>query len=215
MTTMSSNMKWRLFYVVVLLAALTASFWTSLVLADHVIFSGMHPEGQEGVSASDGKYRNYIVWKWAVEGRDVRWRATSRLRSDVRAVIGKFKTGNLSDLRWTYTEGQDWDIDFFEGTCRGDDARALFTEWEPDSDRNARYIEKVRVCVNRSVNWATDARQATIAHEIGHFYGLDEQYIDQDTDGDGQPENTCNPSKSKTIMDGNKEIRTSVSTFLD
>ena len=90
---MNSNMRWRLFYVVVLLAVLAASFLTSLVLADHVIFSGMHPtEAQEGVSASDGKYRNYIVWKWAVEGRDIRWRATSRLRSDVRTVIGKFET---------------------------------------------------------------------------------------------------------------------------
>ncbi len=208
---MNSN-KRRSFYIVLLPIALIASFWVGLVLADHVVFSGMHPEGQKGVSASDGKYRNYIVLKWAVEGRDIRWRATSRLRNDVRTVIGKFETGNLADLRWTYTEGQDWDIDFHEGTCDGLDARALFTQWEPDRDRNARYIEKVRVCVNRSVNWATDARQGTIAHEIGHFYGLDEQYIDRDTDGDGQPEHTCNPSKTKTIMDGNKEIRTSTTT---
>lgn len=69
--------------------------------------------------------------------------------------------------------------------------------WAVDSTRNGRYIDYMRVWVNTRDNAFTySGMRATIAHEVGHVYGLDEAYLHD-------PLYACNPAIT-SIMDGLK-----------
>ena len=62
--------------------------------------------------------------------------------------------------------------------------------WEDDTTRGARYWKTIEICINNTSLYSpADSVVAVIAHELGHLYGLHEQYNDEVSPP------VCNPSQ--------------------
>ena len=79
--------------------------------------------------------------------------------------------------------------------CSAGAAGCVSPTWTVDSYRHGRYLNYVRIWVNTRDNAFTySGMRATVAHEVGHVYGLDEAYLHD-------PLYACNPAIT-SIMDG-------------
>ena len=77
------------------------------------------------------------------------------------------------------TSASDHDMRIFLGDCI--ELRGLYNveAWHTDTRRLARYWDKATICVNNDDKFVTrDVILATISHELGHAYSLNEVYFD-------------------------------------
>lgn len=105
-------------------------------------------------------------------------------------------------LLWQYTGDEvNAEVRFYYYQCPTDPSyRACMIPitWQnrdpygtPSYPENASYMDKVNIWINPNKEWPTPTRVAQITHEIGHVYGLGEQYIEPDM---------CNPDV-RSIME--------------
>ena len=77
--------------LVVALVVITAVA-VGVILANHFEYAVEHPESE--IESLDG-YENWIMYNWAVENKDVVWKADPAIRADVITAIS----------HWTETRG--------------------------------------------------------------------------------------------------------------
>ena len=71
-----------------LLAVLGLLIGVGIVFADHFTYHVENPQGE--ISTLDG-YENWIMYNWAVENKDVVWKADSAVRADVAEAISHWE----------------------------------------------------------------------------------------------------------------------------
>lgn len=168
-------MRWAL--VVALVVIATAA--VGVILANHFEYAVEHPESE--IESLDG-YENWIMYNWAVENKNIVWKADAAIENDVAESIGNWEDV-FSDLGWaTSTSANDVNVDFVHRDCKGPPGKISVSPnrsaWAQVGDAN--YLDKVTICVNSNeqfVNTSShNGRVATISHEIGHVYGLEDRY---------------------------------------
>ena len=155
---------------------------------------------------------NHIMWNWAREDASIVWYADPQIRDEVALTI-KSWTDAIGELRWTeYVPGDDnatINLTFNYQNCGGrtgylDIAQARFWRSFPGHEEGAgaNYMDDPVICIDDTTNFETKTHKAirgTIAHEIGHVYGLNERYL-HPTPTPGVPPKFCNDAEV-TIMD--------------
>ena len=125
------------------------------------------------------------------------WQADSSLRADVVSAIGDWTT-EIPELTWI-ERPSDYDIDIKLGGCPGSPSfLGCVTAYSFSSDfrADANYQSDAEVWIQDRSDWGVSGRQAVIAHELGHLYGLHEGYNDS-------AGISCNDSRT-SIMDAMK-----------
>ena len=178
--------------VVAALALLVAGLVALAVYAHHTGDYLTQDTGlQVGTSHGDisGLRETFAPKKWVLEdtaANPILWYASdTTLRRYVTTAMANWEAA-VSELKWQRaTSESQADVVFQYKTCR-ENARGLFifrdsegAEWEADTTRDARYWTKLIICINNTSYYnPDDAIVSAIAHEVGHLYGLHEQYID-------------------------------------
>lgn len=142
---------------------------------------------------------NWVTWQWQ-QGQEVSWwiapSSDPDFRNQVLAAKG-FWTMNMPGLHYSANEAPDAlsaNIRFFYETgCPFTLGTFILGENRPDNwinrpsngGENASYIWRTNICINPDPNpynptgnsdWTAIGRTAMISHELGHSYGLHEQY---------------------------------------
>lgn len=143
---------------------------------------------------------NWVMWQWQ-QGQEVSWwiapSSDPDFRNQVVAAMG-FWSMNVPGLHYTANEAPDAlgaNIRFFYETgCPNPPGSWVLGVNDPDGwinrppngPENASYIWRTNICINPNPNpgnppgnsdWTAVGRTAIISHELGHSYGLHEQYI--------------------------------------
>ena len=156
-----------------------AAIAVGVILADHLEYAVEHPESE--IDSLYG-YENWVMYNWAVENEDVVWEADADIENDVAEAISHWK-GAFGELGWaTTTNASDVNVKFENdprcGTVGKLKVQKDASSWLSVGDAN--YLNKVTICVDSTrqfVNTSShNGRVATIAHEIGHVYGLEDRY---------------------------------------
>lgn len=156
------------------------------VSASHVTYTAEDPNNQlSGIQGTE----NYVFKWWAILSIALKWRADSEIHASVKTAITNWTTAIPSPYWVDITESPDFgvEVDFRAQTCPSPvplAGCAIFDGFDFDPDRNASYWTHNTVYIDR--NLSPDVNR-TIAHEIGHIYGLEEQY-----NGDTGGATSCN-----------------------
>ena len=203
--------------VFAMVAAVFGSYAAGVVFARHYVHSGMDPDSQI-TTAGNTLPENHVNVKWALHdrGKPITWHAEAAVRDLFSNALAKWTAG-VPRLRWQEANNSsDADVSVFQNP-RCDGLSAYFEVnsgtttnpdlpggWHTDNDRDANYWKKAIICLasNFSLPTTDDYRLAVAVHEIGHAYGLDEVYTDD------QPVvgSVCNDSVT-SVMDGGHIIQ--------
>lgn len=165
------------------------------VSAHHYIYLAEDPEVQEDDWQG---IENMVFWRWAWDGSALRWWAQEGyFKSDVAEVFQRYYAIVPLPYDPPVANRGDADLTLEEKTvpCGNPDAEACYV---PDnftyhSEMRASYIAHAYIEIRSNLPY--EYRIAAIAHELGHFYGLHDRYVDNG----GEP-GSPNPSEL-SIMD--------------
>lgn len=201
-------MKKRILLIFLAAMVVTALF-AQPAQAHHYLYQAERPICQDYGGLSPQTDNCVLVWWWW--GETAYWWADpnadggqfiQQVRTAVDNWKAKFTEGYEQRLPLSETSSQSLsDIRFWlaPGLCGGSPGCFAVSAYEnrspPNGDEKASYMKTVEVYLNSSIGWLSSGyRTKTIAHELGHIYGLGEVY-DEDT-------NACDPDVT-SIMDGN------------
>ena len=157
-------------------------------------------------------YENYVFYDWVINNSPITYYVEPKIRDDVETALESWMHKDIRDLRWaTTSDPYVNNVRFEYKDCMNNRFGSVtyspgLGDWQSvgssDVNRRVNYLKQVKVCIDSDTNFkSTDTyngRVNTIAHEIGHIYGLTERYFDyKDEDKEGD----CNDSEV-TIMDG-------------
>lgn len=164
---------------------------TGVALADHYVYKAEDPAKQTSAPGIE----NWVFRWWVLSTTSLWWWADSSLHSDVNTIKNNW-TAAVPELTWfEVTSETSADVTFKSGTCPGGaPACNSTTSYFYDSDRDASYWQKSTIYIDNNHDWTAAGKRGALAHEVGHLYGLHEQYLDSSGGG-------CNNSDT-TIMDG-------------
>lgn len=171
-------------------AAMLMLLLASVALAAHYVYKAENPSTQD---ANWSGTENGTFYWWSQSITSVWWYTDSALRSDVDVAKNNWTTA-VPPLTWLEVSETDADLVFKNESCGGFAACMAVTQYRHDVNiTNASYIEKARVSIDLNIQSSTSDRRFSIAHEVGHFYGLDERYQEDPV--------ACNNNEA-TVMDG-------------
>lgn len=156
------------------------------LFAHHFALSVLDPEKQYSFVRG---YENRIPREWMI-GSSVKWTliAPTNRKAEYTALVTSAIeewTDAIPDLAWTHTDGSDWNVKFEmsgAGCPLGKRAvHVMNSDLFVDATRSANYYKKGLICyqVERGPRYTDDSRKNVLMHEIGHVYGLHEQYVDK------------------------------------
>ncbi len=163
-----------------LIALATVLFFAGSAAAHHFDYRAEDSNLQS--TAQFGVENHNFRW-WALSNSNLRWYAPTSIRSDVDSAVSNWESV-IPDLDWfgSTSSASTADLEFEYKSCAGGGAgRFTVDTWYDDSTRDANYWTDARICVSNTTSYGTNGRLAVIAHEMGHAYGLHEQYLDQQT----------------------------------
>ena len=176
-------------------------WFTGVVRADHYDFSAADPDKHNpGRSQGASGDINSVYRYWGLQDSDMLWASSADIKADVIKAIDDW-TAAVPQLTWQEVPLEFTLVVFHYQPCPnapnavGCVARKPppSPEWHYDNDRDATYWQTAPIYINPNTVWSGDSRRSTIAHEIGHLYGLHERYVDADV-------SDCTASEI-TIMD--------------
>lgn len=182
-------MKNKLFLVIFIVLLVTSAALPSKAAAHHYVYL---PEDTE---RSYGAKNDVVVWWWI--GSLVLWWTDPAMGTSAQDAVWNWTT-KIPQLPFSPCMecGEDADLKFKYEPCpdfpnvRGClDVTSTGREWRPTE--KAWYTTQATVYVRPDSMHTLQSRTAVTAHELGHFYGLNEQYL---------PLPDCNPDV-RTIMD--------------
>ena len=196
-------MKSLLFLLAVLLSAFLLALWGGPLLAHHKGDYIAQDKAFHYPLASPTAPKLYAGHKWVLgsEGDAVTYYAgDSELLRLMRTAVDRWETA-IPSLNWAEgTATSTADVTVVSKRCRYNlRANVDFTDasWRTDSARRAQYWTNAQICLSNVELWLhyDEHKIGALVHELGHLYGLHEQYIDERTLG------ACN-SASYSVMDG-------------
>lgn len=170
------------------------------VYADHYVYLA---EGANQGEFNLGSSHTWVMKTWAIEGQTTRYcvgpdtqrqaifDAIANWESQFGFPYDEFRDECGSAQRMDVLDNVGWS----GYPCGAAVACVRIPSWFYDTARNGFYIDYARVWVNtRDYAFTYSGMRYTIAHEIGHIYGLNEAYLHN-------PWAACNPN-IVSIMDG-------------
>lgn len=145
---------------------------------------------------------NWVLYKWW-NYDVVKWYADGGLYSEALNAIDLWRASTaMPDMLWEYWPAEATaDLHFYSGThpdaldALGYTVPVTYVNRDPNGTppypENASYLGIMNIWINPNPPnpWTSESRQAQIAHEIGHLFGLNEKYI-QRPDGQADCNNT-------------------------
>lgn len=136
----------------------------------------------------------WVMWQWQ-QGQAVEWWVQSTSDPDFATHVNLARnawSGNMPELTWAANQTSEAlaNIRFRYEPCPSSPTAlgcAPISEFENRPTENASYVRRQTVYINPNPitgnppgdpDWTPQGRVGTIAHELGHVYGLHEGYID-------------------------------------
>lgn len=144
-------------------------------------------------------YREYLYATSPTESRSWTWYANSTsIRLKLLTVMSRWNIPTDVGAPIETSDPAQADITFVDGVCStGNPACFSSIQWGTNSGFDIHWIYKATIRIDLSsgnFKWTDEGSRKTLTHEIGHVWGLGEQYLDN---------GGCNLN-SYSVMDGNK-----------
>lgn len=181
--------------ILILSLAITSTVRAQTPTPTLTIYTAQDPEDQDqGISGIE----NYVFWL-PFQVDTVYYRISDNgdasFITDVEDALNAWSNAFPPGTNWYWAPAGSLpfqDVHFRNEACPYAPSATgciVYTGWQQDSDWNANFIKEVQIWVNPNYSWSAGARRGTLAHELGHLFGLDERY-----------RSGCNPD-DYTIMD--------------
>lgn len=161
----------------------------------------MDPEGQVASLPMPEHlvfYKEYLN-SMSTSSRSWTWYASnSTVRNLVASVIGRWTIPTDVGAPVETTDPAAADVTFVDGVCGSGVGCFNVTQWGTNYglDINWWYKATIKINLTGSYVWTDAGKRQTLTHEIGHAWGLGEQYV-----VDSNNKASCN-SNSYSVMDG-------------
>ncbi|MDA1095823.1 MAG: hypothetical protein O3B84_01000 [Chloroflexi bacterium] len=123
-------------------------------------------------------YENFVYFCWTAN-LPATWSADSQVQADAATVVSNWEA---SIPKLAFQQASPSDINFARAECEAPAAKGCIeiTHYYYETTSNANYFDTAALYVDDS-EWPTltpTERRQVLAHELGHFYGLHERYIE-------------------------------------
>ena len=138
---------------------------------------------------------NFVFYWWWM-GSIGLWWADAGMSTPAQDAVAMWANKVPQLVLWTASNENAADLRFrsyISPWCLGKAGCMIVDVWEPRPIEDANYIYQATIYLDSNLNWDPQGKTAVTAHELGHFYGLNEQY-DESTE-------LCN-ADVRSAMDG-------------
>jgi hypothetical protein len=184
---------------------LALSLLSGTAFANHFVYIGADSRFQR--SAWD-KQENWVFYWWALSSTSMWWWADADLLTNTRTAVTNWRNAiNMPFIE--VGSAASADVTVVEDNSIGAFGMLDITAISSDSTRNVNWSYKGEAVIRNAGTAPVGGWQATIAHELGHFFGLHERYQD-----DGGSGSFCN-AESTIMNSGSCANRPTTPSALD
>lgn len=165
----------RVLFVASALAMVAVVIWIGSAAATHYFFNQQDPDMRAWATPP----ANHVVVWWAYGPYDVAWADFGTYTADVIQAIQSWQSA-VPQLTLTYTQDSlNSKLHFTFGFCSPNALGCLTNRiFQVDAQRDASYLYSAQIWLQEPGSRTSLGRQDILRHEIGHWIGLHEQYIE-------------------------------------